>query len=137
MTYTLLKHVKAKGLGKIYADVDTIFGEHDVRRPDLIFFATDRLHLVGKQALAGPPDLCVEVISPSSVAIDRKIKFRQYEEGGVAHYWIIDPMKKTIEGCSSAGGQYQPSGTGKDDEAVALPPFPDLAISLAELWQYK
>src|ERR1700683_3647108 len=73
----LWQHVNRRKLGCIYADVDTIFGEQDVRRPDLIYFQTSRLHLVGEKALEGPPDLCVEVLSPSSVGIDRKDKFKQ------------------------------------------------------------
>src|SRR6476646_5120006 len=84
-------HVKSKRLGRIYDDVDTIFGEHDVRRPDIIFFSTKRLHLIGEKAMEGAPDLCIEVISPSSTRIDRKDKFKQYARAGVQHYWIVDP----------------------------------------------
>src|SRR5215207_8922673 len=55
--YTVIKlaklldtHVETHRLGRVYPDVDTIFGEHDVRRPDLLFFSTGRLHLIGKKA---------------------------------------------------------------------------------------
>ena len=44
--------------------------------------------------MQGPPDLCVEIISPSSGTIDREVKFRQYESGHVEHYWILDPLEK-------------------------------------------
>src|SRR5437016_13293419 len=47
----LVKHVETKRLGRIYPDVDTIFGEHDVRRPDLLYFSTERLHLIGPKAM--------------------------------------------------------------------------------------
>src|SRR3954452_18648168 len=59
-------YVKRRRLGKLFPDIDTIFGEHDVRRPDLLFFSKDRLHLIGDKAMEGAPDLCIEVISPSS-----------------------------------------------------------------------
>src|SRR5262249_14954306 len=65
-------YIDDNDLGALFGDVDTIFGEHDIRRPDLIYFAKSRLHLVGEKAMEGPPDLCVEIISPSSVAVDRK-----------------------------------------------------------------
>ena len=134
LTVVLGNHIEAHDLGALFGDVDTIFGEYDVRRPDLIFFAKDRLHLVGEKAMEGPPDLCIEIISPSSVAIDRKAKFKQYEKGKVAHYWIVDPSAKTIEAFKLTRGKYQAVGSGKGEEMVQLPPFSRLEIRLGELW---
>src|SRR5271154_68599 len=70
------QYIEANDLGELHEDVDTIFGEYDVRRPDLLYFAKARIHLIGEKAMEGPPDLCVEVISPSSTTIDRKHKFK-------------------------------------------------------------
>src|SRR4051812_36967011 len=131
----LSQHIKTQKLGRLYPDVDTIFGEYDVRRPDLLFFSKGRTHLIGEKAMEGPPDLCVEVLSPSSVRIDRKDKFKQYAIGGVRFYWIIDPAKRTVEGHTLTGGKYRLSGEGKNDDTITLPPFKDLKISLIELWQ--
>ncbi len=134
LTGILRLHIRDRDLGALFGDVDTIFGEHDVRRPDLIYFAKGRLHLVGRKAMEGPPDLCVEIVSPSSVAVDRKQKFKQYEKGKVAHYWIVDPDAETIEGFKLSGSKYRATGHGKKDDIVRLPPFLDLDIPLAELW---
>jgi Uma2 family endonuclease len=134
LSFALMKHIEATDLGTLFGDVDTLFGEYDVRRPDLIYFAKDRLHLVGEKAMEGPPDLCVEIISPSSSTIDRKAKFKQYEKGKVAYYWIVDPGDKTIEAFKLVRGKYRPVGSGKDEDVVQLPPFPDLDISLEKLW---
>jgi Uma2 family endonuclease len=106
-----------------------------VRRPDLIYFSRARVHLIGKKAMEGPPDLCVEIISPSSSKIDRRDKFKQYEKGGVLHYWILDPATKTIEGYKLVRGKYKLMGKGKNDDIVTLPPFPELEIPLDELWE--
>jgi Uma2 family endonuclease len=131
----LVHHITQHDLGRVYPDVDTIFGEHDVRRPDLLYFSKERLHLVGKKAMEGPPDLCVEVISPSSGTIDRRDKFDQYARGGVAFYWIVDPKRKTIEAFALAGGGYREAGKGSATDTVSVDPFPDLNIELADLWQ--
>jgi Uma2 family endonuclease len=135
LTIILGQHIVERGLGRLYGDVDTIFGEHDVRRPDLIFFRKDRVHLVGPKAMEGPPDLCVEILSPSSIDNDREVKFELYEEAGVAHYWIIDPSARTLEAYSLINGRFQPAGGGSGDDAVRLPPFSELEIPLGRLWE--
>ena len=135
LIHIISNYIELHDLGELYPDVDTIFGEHDVRRPDILFFAKERLHLIGDKAMEGPPDLCVEIISPSSVAIDREEKFKQYADGGVANYWIIDPDKLTVEAFRLDRGKYTPAGSGKGSETVQLPPFDGLKSPLAKLWQ--
>ena len=130
----LHQHVKANALGKVFGDVDTHFGEHDVRRPDIAYFTSDRLHLVGKKFIEGPPDLCVEILSPSTSTIDRVDKFQQYESAGVLNYWIIDPEPRTIEAFSLRRGKYVSVGRAQGTGRVKLPPFPNLEIVLDDLW---
>ncbi|MDB5910611.1 MAG: hypothetical protein JWP34_4725 [Massilia sp.] len=128
-------HILAHDLGELHQDVDTILDRFNVRRPDVLFFAKSRTHLIGDKAMEGPPDLAVEVISPSSVDVDREDKFAQYREAGVAHYWIIDPALKTIETWKLEGGQYVAAGRGQGAVTVKLAPFVDLEIPLAKLWR--
>ena len=131
----LLNHIIEHDLGLLLGDTDTIFGEHDVRRPDLIYFTKEREHLVSEDhAIEGMPDLCVEILSPSSVKIDREDKFEQYAESGVRYYWIVDPPARAIEGFELIRGEYKPTGTGVNDALVTLPPFPKLKIRLGEIW---
>ena len=40
--------------------------------------------------LLGPPDLTVEVVSPSSVEKDTGRLLRAYDRGGVREYWLVD-----------------------------------------------
>ena len=131
----LVGHVEKHKLGRVYGDVDTVFGEHDVRRPDLLYFASARLHLIGEKAMEGPPDLCIEVLSPSSGTIDRRDKFEQYARGAVSFYWILDPKRCTIEAFQLVRGKYKEVGSGADNDLVRLAPFPKLRIELADLWQ--
>jgi len=133
----LYQYVTDNTFGQLFGDVDTIFGENDVRRPDLIFFSKSRLHLVGDNAMEGPPDLCVEIISPSSIVIDREDKFEQYAAGGVAHYWIVDPLSKTAEGYVLQDQKYIETGRGSDSDVLRLPPFALLDIPLQLLWRPK
>ena len=130
-------HVKANALGELYQDVDTILSVFTVRRPDVLFYVQDRTHFVGRQAMEGPPDLAVEVISPSSVAIDRVDKFAEYRTAGVRWYWLIDPTLRTIEAWELRRGRYVRCGRGSVADVVRLPPFPELAIPLVELWRLR
>src|SRR5215218_9173211 len=76
---SLLKQfVDSNDLGMVLLDVDTIFGEHDVRRPDLFYFTKARRHFIGEKAVEGPPDLAVEVLSPGNERTDRRDKFKLY-----------------------------------------------------------
>jgi Uma2 family endonuclease len=130
----LLNYLIEHDLGEIYGDTDTIFDEHNVRRPDIIYVSRERLAIVGDKAITDMPDLVVEILSPSSVEVDEVDKFALYESHGIANYWIIDPDAQRITAYVLHDGSYakaaEVTGTGE----AHLPPFPDLAIPLARLW---
>jgi Uma2 family endonuclease len=128
-------YVDEHKLGVIVSGIDTPFGPEDVRRPDLLFFSKARLHHIGKVNLEGPPDLCVEVLSPSNRHVDRGDKFELYRDSGVPSYWIFDPMTKVVEAYRLEGKEYVPTVTAKDEAVVQLPPFEELEIRLAEIWR--
>lgn len=134
LSHILMSHILENDLGELLGDVDTIFGAHDVRRPDIIYFSKASLSRIGDKALQAPPDLCVEILSPSSINIDRKDKFEQYEAARVPNYWIIDPEACTTEAFVLKEGKYVPAGEGKHDDVVSFPPFLDLKIPLKQIW---
>jgi Uma2 family endonuclease len=134
LSFILLGHIRKKDLGELVGDVDTIFGEFDVRRPDIIYIAKRRVNAIVTNVIEGSPDLCIEILSPSSDRIDRQDKFKQYQDARVAFYWIIDPQERTIEAFELKNRKYRSAGSGKGNQTVRLPPFPDLDIPLADLW---
>ncbi len=129
------KYVEANKLGELYLGVNTILDEFTVRRPDILYFSKARRHLIGKKAMEGPPDLAIEIISPSSVEVDRVDKFAQYRTAGVVNYWIVDPAEKTIEAFRLRAKKYVSAGRGEKNQTVHLPPFEDLEIPLSRLWR--
>ena len=42
----------------------------------------------------GPPDLIIEILSPSTAAKDLKVKRLLYEQHGVQEYWLLHPIDK-------------------------------------------
>ena len=131
----LATHVQANELGLVFSDIDTFFSPDDARRPDVLFFASKRLHLIAATKKPEvPPDLCVEVLSPSNAGYDRTDKFDLYQAAGVPFYWIVDPMERAVEAYRIEHGVYLRSGHGTGDDVLRLPPFTDLEIPLARLW---
>jgi Uma2 family endonuclease len=66
------------------------------REPDLFFIATEHLDRLRERYLDGPADVVFEIVSAESVTRDRIWKLAEYETGGVAEYWIIDPLKQEV-----------------------------------------
>lgn len=64
------------------------------REPDVLFIRNENLDQLVGPRFNGGPDLIIEVVSPGSVTIDRVDKFREYEQAGVAEYWLIDPRPR-------------------------------------------
>ena len=56
-------------LGRVFlSPFDVVFTKYDVVEPDLLFVAGDRLDILTKQNVQGPPALVVEILSPGTGA---------------------------------------------------------------------
>lgn len=129
-------HADANGLGEVSFNLDAYFGPDDVRRPDLLFYIAARQHVLSADEKPHEsPDLCVEVLSPSTIDYDRNDKFDLYQSAGVPFYWIVDPMEQALEAYKLVNGIYIRSGHGSGNAILKLPPFEDLEIPLATLWR--
>lgn len=90
--------VEESDSGRIFHDLTIRLASQRTRRvPDLMFVATQRLNLLKKTYLDGPPDLLIEIVSPDSQSRDRREKYLEYEKAGVREYWIVDPLSQTVE----------------------------------------
>lgn len=69
---------------------DVYVTEGNYYEPDLLFVRDERRHLFEERGLAGPPDLVVEVSSPTSRQRDEGVKRLRYGEAGVSEYWFVD-----------------------------------------------
>jgi len=119
--------------------------DNTVVQPDLLVVC-DQSKL-GKGSVDGPPDLVIEIMSPSNTHSELFRKFHYYLKAGVREYWIIDPELKKVtvhvyeaaveshsgEGPRSAGGHYI-STNFEDNDRIPVTILPGLEISLEELW---
>jgi Uma2 family endonuclease len=88
-------------------------------QPDVLFIAAQRQPAPGDNFFQGAPDLVVEVLSPSTIRVDRYIKFDAYERAGVREYWLIDPRMRFVEIYARAeSGEFGLLGQFRADEQV-------------------
>ena len=82
----------------LFAPIDVFFDQYNKAQPDLLFISEARSFIIDlKNGIMGAPDLIVEIISPSSIKIDRFDKKQMYKEFAVKEFWLIDPKNQTIE----------------------------------------
>jgi Uma2 family endonuclease len=113
----LSSHVDANQLGIVLAEKGLcVFPRNDFM-PDVIFFGREKAGTLEPHQLRLPvPDFACEILSESTAARDRGVKFRDYEAHGVAEYWVIDAESETLEQFGLKEGRYfleLKSGTGQ------------------------
>ncbi len=128
-------HVVAHGLGEVLvAPTDCILSDRTVVQPDIIFIARDRASLVTDRAVEGPPTLVVEVLAPSTTAIDLGAKRDLYARHLVPFYWIVDTDARTIAALRLVDGTFQPVGQLALTIPAALPPLERLTLDPSAIW---
>jgi len=103
-----------------------IFRRNDYE-PDIVFFGSEKAAQIRPDTLKFPvPDFIVEILSETTEARDRGVKFEDYAAHGVREYWIVDPQDETVEQyLLTDDGEYRlklKSGSG-DICSVVIPGF--------------
>jgi Uma2 family endonuclease len=99
--FALAFHAKPRRLGVVFdSSVGYKFGSNPdtVREPDVSFFRTERLppRKDWRTFFTVPPDIAVEILSPSErrALINKKIGI--YLAVGVRQLWLVDPRKRIV-----------------------------------------
>jgi len=61
---------------------------------------------LNEKGCIGPPELVIEIVSPSGASRDQIRKRRLYEKKGVAEYWIVHASDKLLRKYVLSGGSY-------------------------------
>jgi Uma2 family endonuclease len=117
--------------------VDIQLADGDVYAPDVLW--VNEAHRPPRDArrLYAPPDLAVEVRSPSTWQFDLGTKKRVYEDKGLPELWLVDTSSDTVlvyRRSSPSAREFDVSlELGRGDKlASAL--LPGLSIDLEELF---
>ena len=120
-------HVEGQDLGLVYSAPFAVhLSEYDVPEPDIVVVLKENGARLKHDGVDGPPDLVVEIVSPSSSRIDRVRKAALYATFGVSEYWIADPDDGTILAQALVGQHYEPIGS--EDGHVRLKAIAGLVI---------
>ncbi len=135
----LAEHAESHGRGEVLVgDVGFVLNlpndPERVRAPDVAFVSSHRLPegQVPEKFFSGPPDLAVEILSPSDNPVHIQQKVRDYLDAGTHLVWVIVPQAKTVTVYRADGSarllREQENLEGEDV-------LPELMISLAELFR--
>jgi Uma2 family endonuclease len=103
--------------------------------PDLAGWRRARMpELPDVAAFTLAPDWVCEVLSPATEHDDRGRKRRIYARESVGHYWLVDPVERTLEVYRLVEGHWHEVETFEGDAAVRAEPFDAIALDLAALW---
>jgi Uma2 family endonuclease len=136
--HALLHFVRARDLGAVVSEKALCVFPRNDYEPDVCFFTAARAAKFKRITTKfPPPDFICEVLSKSTEALDRGIKFKDYAAHGVREYWIADPRTQVLEQYVSDGkGGYRlhlKSGSGD----VASTVIKGLRIPIRALFDAK
>ena len=144
LTMEIGTHVKAKTDRQdpngwvIIAEAWVYYDRYNAFVHDLAgFFRKDLPKSNDRGPLRVRPEWVCEVISPSNWSHDTQRKRLILEQHQVPYYWIVDPVRKTVQvfELKDKNEHYQiVYAADIGDGRVKLPPFADLELDLTELF---
>ena len=107
----------------------------DVLVPDHAGWRRDRMPKMPSAAFFTlAPDWVCEVLSPSSAGTDRVRKFAVYAREKVGHYWLVDPLARTLEVFRLQAGHWLSVAGYEGDVKVRAEPFDAVELDLSRWW---
>jgi Uma2 family endonuclease len=124
-------------LGEVLpAPTDVLLSLHDVAQPDLLFISNERAVIVTEKNVQGAPDLVIEILSDSTRRRDEGIKRERYERLGVREYWLVDPIRATVQILRLDGEHLRPAAhlTAAAGDVLTSLLLPGLEIQLSKIF---
>ncbi len=128
--------VRAKRLGLVVNNAGFVLARDPdtVRGPDLAFVTKERVEEAGdvEGFFPGPPDLAVEILSPSNRPVEMRAKVADYLAAGTRLVWVVDPGGRKVRAYRSL---LAPRVLGPHDELDGEDVLPGFRLRVAELFE--
>jgi len=123
----------------IDSPVDVVLSERETRQPDIVMIHRSRERIIEERAIVGPPDLVIEILSPSTAKTVRTRKKDSYARFGVEEYWIADPLNLTVEQyrLEPGTGRYRLLQVFDRDDTVSSDKLPCVSFAVIEALTLK
>ena len=111
-----------------------------VRQPDILYLSAARsgirrpADLVGQSRLETPPDLVVEVISPSNTRRDIEEKLADYRSIGVPECWLVNFPERTVAVLRLGADAAVTVGVYGMDDTLRSEVLPGFALAVADIF---
>jgi Uma2 family endonuclease len=125
------------GRGEAGIAVDVVLDERNVFAPGLWWVTEARRPGEGARSLEGPPDLAVEVSSPSTWRHDTEVKKDTYERAGLPELWLVDTEAEVVlvhRRSSPEAPVFDVHLTLVTEHELGSPQLPDFGLSVRELF---
>ncbi len=80
------------------------------------------------------PDWVCEVLSPSTIAMDRTRKMFHYARAGVSHLWLLDPQPETLEVFRLDDETWRLVTSVAGTVRISAEPFEAVELDLGRVW---
>ena len=129
--------IRDDGLGEwLFLDEPELHFGKDVVVPDLAGWRRERMPETPDAAyITLAPDWICEVLSPSTETLDRGSKLRVYAREGIAHAWLADPLRETLEVLVLGSGTWSLLSSHAGRVRVRAVPFDAIELDLGALWR--
>jgi len=87
---------EGSGGGRVAPGIGLRLDDRNVFTPDVVWYADPAIPVLRANAQLVPPDLAVEVRSPSTWARDTGLKRDRYERWGVGELWLVDTESSSV-----------------------------------------
>jgi Uma2 family endonuclease len=112
--------------GELLPGPGVVVTDIQYRIPDLVVVRSDTVGVADKN-VTKPPELVVEIASPSTARYDRGRKKVVYAEFGIPNYWIVvpEPDQPSLTAYTLTGHSYAEVGRAIGEQRFATAtPFP-------------
>ena len=110
----------------------------DVLVPDLAAWRRERMPRPTQHVFyTVAPDWVCEVLSPSTMAVDRKEKLPIYAREGVRNVWLVEPRTRTVEVFRLEAAGYRLLAMHEGSAPIRAEPFEAIELRVAFLWDER
>lgn len=122
--------------GQVFSEslVQRLSPDLPAREPDVLIVLNEHLDRIRPTYLDGAADIVIEVVSPESIERDYGVKFREYEQGGVREYWLIDPERHIADVYELGENALYRRRSLDRDGRITSGVLPKFAVSPELLW---